>query len=71
MTEYVISKNLTSTTNPNNDRVTCTIEGTKITDARISIDEDGRPFICQNERDGADAENKLGYKYSWATDARI
>jgi len=51
-----------------NDKVTCSIGGTKITDARISIDKDGRPFICQNERDGTDAENKLGYKYSWVID---
>ena len=49
-----------------NEKVTCEIYGTKITDARISIDSNGDPFICQNERDGNDAENKLGYKYSWA-----
>ena len=48
-----------------NQRVTCEIYGTKITDAKISIDEYGTPFICQNEKDGVSAENKLGYKYSW------
>lgn len=45
--------------------VKCTINGTDIDDARISIDKDGRPFICQNKRDGRDAADKLGYKYSW------
>jgi len=48
-----------------NQKVTCEISGTKITDARISIDKDGIPFICQNEQLGASAKNKLGYKYSW------
>jgi len=49
-----------------NDKVTCTIDGTKITDARISINEDGYPYICQNERKGGQADNLLDYKYSWA-----
>lgn len=48
------------------DRVKCTIKGTEIDDARISIDKDGTPFICQNKEDGWDAADKLGYKYSWA-----
>ena len=48
-----------------NQKVTCEINGTKITDARISIDEYGTPYICQNERSGAYTEDKLGYKYSW------
>lgn len=46
-------------------RVLCTIHGTEIKDAKISIDEDGTPYICQNEQDGYDAKDKLGYKYSW------
>lgn len=45
-------------------KVMCEIEGVKITDARISINENGRIFICQNEMNGLDADNKLGYKYS-------
>ena len=49
----------------NGDRVTCKIHGTEITDARISIDKDGTPFICQNVKSGSPAEDKLGYKYSW------
>jgi hypothetical protein len=49
-----------------NDRVTCEIDGTKITDARISIDKDGTPFICQNEKIGMGTYDKLGYKYSWS-----
>ncbi len=48
-----------------NQKVTCEINGIKITDARISINEDGTPFICQNKIDGATTDNLLGYKYSW------
>ena len=48
-----------------NQKVTCEIDGIKITDARISINKDGSPFICQNEQLGAHADDKLGYKYSW------
>lgn len=48
-----------------NQKVTCEIDGTKITDARISIDEDGTPYICQNEEEGDEASNLLGYEYSW------
>ena len=48
-----------------NQKVTCEIDGTKITDARISINDDGQPYICQNEKKGSNANNKLGYKYSW------
>ena len=50
------------------DRVKCTIKGVDIKDARISIDKDGTPFICQNKKDGWDAADKLGYKYSWELD---
>ncbi len=53
------------TTFKHGDKVTCEINVIKITDARISIDKDGMTFICQNEREGLDAEDKLGYKYSW------
>ena len=49
-----------------NQKVTCEIDGTKITDAKISIDKDGTPYICQNEEDGSWAEDRLGYKYSWS-----
>ena len=48
-----------------NQKVTCEIRGDKITDAKISIDKDGTPYICQNEEDGATTDNLLGYKYSW------
>ena len=51
-----------------NDRVTCKILETKITDARVSINKDGTPYICQNIRDGFNAENKLGYTYSHTLD---
>ena len=48
-----------------NQKVVCEIDGKKITDAKISIDKDGTPYICQNEIDGVTADNLLGYKYSW------
>ncbi len=53
-----------------NDKVTCTIKGIEITDARISIGKSGRPYICHNEKkcNGSDAEDMLGYKYSWVLD---
>ena len=51
------------------DRVKCTIDGTEIDDAKISIDEDGTPFICQDdERGGCAAEENFGYKYQWILD---
>ena len=40
-----------------NQKVTCEIDGKKITDAKISIDKDGTPYICQNEKDGVTADN--------------
>jgi len=47
-------------------KVTCEIEGKKITDAKISKDANGDLFICQNKCPSVvTAENKLGYKYSW------
>lgn len=27
--------------------------------------EDGAVFLCQNNKDGADCKDKLGYRYSW------
>ena len=47
------------------DRVKCTISGINIEDARISIDDDGRPFICQDKKYGTYAKDTLGYRYSW------
>lgn len=46
-------------------KVQCNIKGTEINDAKISINKDGTPFICQNEGNGHDAEDKLGYMFSW------
>lgn len=45
-------------------RVTCTIFGTKIKNAKLQF-EDGKWYICQNERDGNNCKDKLGYEYSW------
>jgi hypothetical protein len=47
------------------DKVTCTINGVDIKDARISINEDGDTYICQNVKRGNLANDLLGYKYSW------
>lgn len=46
-------------------RVTCTIEGTKIDDAKISIDKKKNIYICQDHKDGNFTEDKLGYQHSW------
>ena len=46
-------------------RCTCERYGTKITDAKISINKDKKIYICQNIVDGNTADNKLGYKYSF------
>ena len=46
-------------------RVKCEITDTYIDDAKLSIDDNGNVWICQNERDGCDAVNKLNYRYSW------
>lgn len=52
--------------------VTCTIENEIIKDAKISIScgSDSSAsiqtyFICQNHRDGWEAQEKFGYRYSW------
>lgn len=47
--------------------VTCEINGVKIKNARVSIDEHNRVFICHNSTKGAGAAagNKLGFNYSW------
>lgn len=50
-------------------KVKCTINGSKIDDAKISIDSDRQMFICQHIKDGCDADNKFGYKYSWTADS--
>ena len=47
-------------------KVKCTICEIEINDAKISINKDGNKFICQNEIDGASADDLLGYKYSWS-----
>lgn len=47
------------------DRVTCSIEGVKIDDAKISEDDRGNFYICQNKKRGDSANDLLGYDYSW------
>ena len=46
-------------------RVTCKIKDIQINDAKLSINKDGNVYICQNKLSRYNAENKLGYKYSW------
>lgn len=43
----------------------CKIEG-KPCKGRVSVNENKAAYLCQNEMNGAIAENLLGYKYSWA-----
>ena len=45
--------------------VKCFIDGEEITDAKISINNDGEGFICQNKAAGTIADNLFGYRYSW------
>lgn len=56
---------INGTTYHHGDAVTCTIAGSEITDAKISISPMYNPFICQNIRDGTRAVDLLGYQYSW------
>lgn len=46
-------------------KVTCKIASKKITDAKLSMNKDGRYFICQDAIYGVPAEDMLGYKCSW------
>jgi len=46
-------------------RITCEILSTKIDDAKISINDYGDMFICQNTWRGLTADDNLGYEYSW------
>lgn len=39
------------------------MDGTNVK-GRISVDE-GSVYLCQDQFDGSDCKNKLGYKYSW------
>lgn len=45
-------------------KVTCKIYGQFIKDAKIQ-ESGGKYYICQNERDGARCQNRLGYLLSW------
>lgn len=44
-------------------RFRCKITGTPV-EGRVRVEGD-RVYLCQNKRDGNDADDKLGYKYSW------
>lgn len=46
-------------------KVTCKINGKKITDAKLSMDKNGSYYVCQNESFGIRAEDMLGYGKSW------
>lgn len=47
-------------------KVTCTINGKEITDAKLTI-SGSEMFICQNVESGSQAHDKKGYSYSWVT----
>lgn len=44
-------------------RFRCKITGTPV-EGRVRVEGD-RVYLCQNKCDGNDADDKLGYKYSW------
>lgn len=46
------------------DKITCAIDGLLIEDAEVEVEE-GEVFICQNFKNGKDAEHLRGYRYSW------
>ena len=49
-------------------KVKCKIKGIQINDAKLSINKDGRVYICQNQIEGSPcAEEYLGYEYAWCT----
>jgi hypothetical protein len=60
------------------DKIKCQINDKIVNDAKIflptleecvSLNEYNNViFICQNEWDGRDCSNKLGYQYSWVAD---
>jgi len=52
------------TTEMDGKHITCKIENTVISDARIVFEEDNY-YIVQNLKNGSDCNEKLGYKYSW------
>ena len=45
-------------------KVTCVLLGSQIDDAKICVNKDN-VYVCQNEKNGASANNTFGYKYSW------
>jgi hypothetical protein len=53
------------TTFNHGDRVSCTIEGVQIDDARICI-ERNLVFICQDKFDGSRCQERFGYRWSWS-----
>lgn len=46
-------------------RVKAVIDDVVIDDAKVYVDRKDRIYICQNQKDGSEADDKLGYKYSW------
>jgi len=47
------------------DRIRCKITGEEVNDARISIDDIGDIYICQDTRNGFSVDDKKGYRFSW------
>lgn len=47
-------------------RFACKINGTEVS-GRITVEE-GEVYLCQNEQEGNNCENKRGYKYSWSVE---
>lgn len=49
-------------------KISCKIEGTFCKEATIQKEERGY-YICQNEKNGSDCKDKLGYRYSWTVES--
>lgn len=47
---------------PVGSKFTAVIEGIKVSGR---IQKEDEIYLCQNKKDGADCDNKLGYRYSW------
>ena len=64
-------KDINGVTVRHGDSVTCSIHDSLVTDAKIFIDKNDTVYICQDVEDGANAPDKLGYRFSWVYDRHV
>lgn len=50
---------------PHGTKVRANVDNQGITEGVISVDKDGRIFVCTNNANGNVAQNRFGYKFSW------